>query len=108
MLLDSWASRLDSIGPAARVCGDPELRNVAVEHGGQEKAVRVHGGLKREAEVHVGLEKVARACTWEKTVVEIRKGLERSSLSQLMIPEFWRIAGVWFLSRGLKRQLNEG
>ena len=85
-LSDSWASRSNSIGPAAGVCGDPELRNVAVERGGQEKAVRVHEGL----------EKVAGACTQEKTVVEIHKGLERSSLSQLMIPEFWQIAGVWF------------
>ena len=52
---DSWASRSDSIGPAAGVCGDPELRNTAVEREGQEKAVRVHGGLEREVEVHVGL-----------------------------------------------------
>ena len=69
---------------------------MAVERGGQEKAVRVHEGLEREVEVHVGLEKVAGACTQEKTVVEIHKGLERSSSSQLMIPEFWQIAGVWF------------
>ena len=66
-LSDSWASRSDSIGSAAGVCGDPEVRNAAVEHGGQEKAVRVHGGLEREVEVHVGLEKVAGACTREKT-----------------------------------------
>ena len=64
--------------------------------GGRRKQLRVHRGLERVVEVHVGLEKVAEACTREKTVVEMCKGLERTSLSLLIIPEFWQITGVWF------------
>ena len=64
--------------------------------GGRRKQLRVHGGLEKVVEVHIGLEKVAGACTWEKIVVKICKGLERISSSLLMIPKFWQITGVWF------------